>query len=464
MDNQPNFYAIVHEMGSKGRPLFDLNEPPTEDDEDHDEVFSFQPQRAVPSSSTQTSDLFAVSSNAQGIVNNRAFSHASSVSGFQPFVRPNSAKESEVSGGRKNAGTMIAEFPSSSKSNKVENVKAGQLPELSNADARAVEKEEGEWSDAEGSGDAYRSSNMHEELANNNEISKEKEVGDMRNSIVDAVAAEEDVPQIEDVKVENGDLASSGVDPDINDRKSNSSRNSESSSMNGPEDSAWVPKQKEVRGVEASYALKLANNPGKRPRLDQYKEVQLGKKRSRQTMFLNLEDVKQVGALKSSTPRRQNFPAPVTTRTVKEGRLPLPVSERAGEKQVDSSNNEGNGCLESNDPESECNGEINTVFSRSRRLNSSTALGADTQSTTISRQSSWKQSMDLRPAKNSQIPSRKTSFSNLNVVDTKLGAKKLPSKKQPAINTQYQDTSVERLLREVTNEKFWHHPGINFLN
>lgn len=450
-------------MGSKGRPLFDLNQPPTEDEEDRDEVFSFQPERAVPSSSTQTSDLFAASAGPQGIVNKFSFSHAPFISGFQPFVRQNTAKVTEVPGGGKSAEAMIGEALSS-KLSEVE-----RQPDFSSSNPHAVEKEEGEWSDAEGSTDANRNSNMHEDLASGNVVLQENHVG-----TGDTVVAGDDVSQFsEDVKGENNDIASLELDPDINDRKSNSSRNSESNSTNGLEDSALALKQKETKGVEASYALKLANNPAKRPRVDQYKEVQLGKRRSRQTMFLNLEDVKQAGTLKSSAPRRQNFPAPVTTRTVKEGRLSHPLAERPGEKQIQAtsreaaqvelSHNEENGFLEPNMSKPENNGDINAgILPRPRRLNSSTDLATDTQSPTISRQSSWKQPVDLRSAKNSQIPSRKPSFSCTNSMDLKLGTKKIPTKKQPAINTQNQDTSVERLLREVTNEKFWHHPGIVF--
>ncbi|GMI83180.1 hypothetical protein like AT4G30100 [Hibiscus trionum] len=44
-------------------------------------------------------------------------------------------------------------------------------------------------------------------------------------------------------------------------------------------------------------------------------------------------------------------------------------------------------------------------------------------------------------------------------MDTKMVNKKhLPSKKTTAITSSYQDTSVERFIREVTNERFWHHP------
>ncbi|KAA8522497.1 hypothetical protein F0562_013142 [Nyssa sinensis] len=181
-------------------------------------------------------------------------------------------------------------------------------------------------------------------------------------------------------------------------------------------------------------------------------------------MFLNLEDVKQAGPIKISAPRRQNFPAPITTRIVKEARTVPPPTEHIGEKQnqlmikdpnqADLSCNEGFTCVESNDPKSEGNGDINSgLLARPRRLNSVTDLAAE-----IPRQSSWKQATELRQLKNSQGSTGKPALISQSSMDSKLGTKKLPSRKQTAIGTQYQDTSVERLLREVTNEKFWHHP------
>ncbi|CAI9116342.1 OLC1v1017458C1 [Oldenlandia corymbosa var. corymbosa] len=450
-------------MGSKGTLPFDLNEPPAEDD-DSEGVVLFQPQKAVPSSSSHT-DLFLTSSGTQGIVNNNAFVHASSVSGFQPFIRPKSAPVSEHSTGRKSPDNATTNTASSSKSSRPDDVKTtGQQVYSASADPQTIEKEEGEWSDAEESGDNYRNSTKNEEsTTTSNGNLKEKEVAGTGNSNLSQVVAKEDVCQkIDDVKFENGEIGCSGLDQDTNDRKSSSSRTSEGNSMNGQEDTGLVPKQKEIKGVEASYAQKCANNPIKRPRIDQQKEAMLGKKRSRQTMFLNLEDVKQVGNGKVSTPRRQNFPAPVTTRTVKDGRLPS--SERPADRllqssnkdmQVDASSNEGNGFVESNDSRPEYNGEISGP--RPRRLNSSADLAGDSQSTSVSRQSSWKQPTDSRLLKTSQLPVRKPASSSLSV-DPKMGVKKPPTKKLSSVSTMYQDTSVERLLREVTNEKFWQHP------
>ncbi|CAK9174268.1 unnamed protein product [Ilex paraguariensis] len=460
-------------MGSKGRLLFDLNEPPAVDEEESDGVLCLQPQRAVPSSSTHASDLFAASLVPERIVNNHAFSHASSVSGFQPFVRPKDTQGSEVSIEPKWGWDMSSRVASSSKSGSSKNPKVAPQLDLGSADFQAVEKEEGEWSDAEGSTDDFKGSTMQEYvITGNDKGSQENGMAELMAQN-DAGGALEHVPQhAESVEDENSNHPSLGLDSDTNDRKSNTSRNSEGSckgdfSIDGHEDSALVLKRKEVKGVEASHAPKYANNTGKRPKLDQHKEAMLGKKRSRQTMFLNLEDIKQAGPIKTSTPRRQNFPAPITTRTVKEARPVLPPSERTGEKQmqptikdaklVDLSCNEGNNYLETDDSKSECNGDMNSaLLARPRRLNSSTDLAAEAQP--LSRQSSWQQPTDSRHLKNLQVSSRKPALMGQISMDLKLGVKKLSSKKQPVVSTQYQDTSVERLLREVTNEKFWHHP------
>ena len=128
-------------------------------------------------------------------------------------------------------------------------------------------------------------------------------------------------------------------------------------------------------------------------------------------------------------------------------------------KQVDLSCTEGNTYVESNDSISEYNGDMNSgLLGRPRRLNSATDLAAEVHLPSIPRQSSWKQPIDSKQLKNTQVSTRK--LVSQNSIDEKLVTRKLPSKKQNMVSNQYQDTSVERLLREVTNEKFWHHPGM----
>ncbi|KAL1101255.1 hypothetical protein V6Z11_D05G286900 [Gossypium hirsutum] len=254
----------------------------------------------------------------------------------------------------------------------------------------------------------------------------------------------------------------------LNDQMGNSSQNSEGSGkgdipIDGQEEPGLVPKQREVKGIEASHTLRCANNLGKR-KIGQQKEAMLGKKRNRKTMFLNLEDIKQAGPIKTSTPRKQNIPMPVVTRIVKEYHIGERIGEKQGrpinedQKQVDVPCNEGsNPAVESCDPKSECNGDMNSgLLARPRRLNSGSDLS---HLPTIPKQSSWKQPIDSRQLKNSQFPNRKPTPISQSAMDTKMVNKKhLPSKKITATTTSYHDTSVERFIREATNEKFWHHP------
>lgn len=463
-------------MGSRGRPLFDLNEPPAEDEEENDGVFSFQPQKALPSLNSHTPDLFSTSSGPQRILNNHAFTHASSVSGFQPFVRPKGANVSEEPVEQKRAGNQNSKFASSSNAGNGDETNAGPQLVSSPADAQAVEREEGEWSDDESSANVYGSSSMQEQSVSGS--GKAQAMSEQMDYHASSVAAETlscDIKVFESTKEENNSHASVTLDPDTHDQRSNSSRNSEGNGkgdvgpMDGQEEPGLVSKLKEVKGVEASFAVKCANNPGKKHKLDQHKEAMLGKKRTRQTVFLNLEDVKQAGPMKTSTPRRQNFPAPITTRIVKEIRSVPPPAERIGEKQnhsmikdqkqVDLSSNEGGGgnLVESNEPKSESNNDMNSgLLGRPRRLNSANDISAEVHPPTIPRQSSWKPT-DSRQFKNSQFSGRKPSM--INQSESKLVNKKHPpAKMQTTVSSQYQDTSVERLIREVTNEKFWHHP------
>lgn len=516
-------------MSSKGKPLFDLNEPATEDDEESDGVFCFQPQRAVPST-THTFDLFKTSNSPRRIINNNAFSHASSVSGFQPFVRSKGVHTSETNEDQK----------------------------------KKIEKEEGEWSDAEGSSVHEKSASAHDD--DKSEVKPMTVLVDQRvSSVASVVSTSSDahhmkvenrnlggpdaggnsMPEkstssyddgksvvkpmtvlvdhkvssvaavintssvINKMKDENGNHGSLGLDaggssvPDkstsaydddkstvkpiavLVDQKvsnvaavvntsssSNVSEMKDENSNNGclgldvdsvdrkssdsQEGSMVAPKQKEIKGVEAIHALKIANNPGKRPKFDQQREAMLGKKRSRQTMFLNLEDVKQAGALKTLMPRRQNFPPPVNSRIVKDKQIQPPITKDA--KQVDQSCNESSSSYaDSCDNKSECNnGDMNSgILGRPKRSISGTDLAAEDKSVINQRQSVLKQT------KNAQSPGKKTGLISQNSIDPKAtGGKKLPSKKPSTVPTQYQDTSVERLLREVTNEKFWQHPGL----
>lgn len=117
--------------------------------------------------------------------------------------------------------------------------------------------------------------------------------------------------------------------------------------------------------------------------------------------------------------------------------------------------------MESNDSKSESSADVNLApLGRPRRMNSSIDLTPEAQTSPMPRPSSSKHPTDPRQGRNSQVPGRKPALTSQSSMDPKLGAKKPPSKKQPIVSSQSQDTSVERLIREVTNEKFWQHPGI----
>ncbi|KAM1465290.1 hypothetical protein FF1_043872 [Malus domestica] len=454
-------------MGSRGRLLFDLNEPPAEDNEGSDGALSFQPQKALPSSNPHTSEVLAVAAVAPRIVNNHAFSHASSVSGFQPFVRPKNAHGFEGDADEKSRDSN-PKYTSVSKSSNDEDMKPVPCLASASANGPSVEREEGEWSDdAEGSAEAGGTGSLHEQGTS---------LQGQPGGIVECASGVApdisscDIKTSEGLKDKNTSHTSLGVD----DQNSTSSRISDSNvkgqaAMDGQDEHGLVLKQEKVKGIEASHALKCANNPMKR-KLSQQNEAKLGKKRNRQTMFLNLDDVKQAGTIKSSTPRRQTFPSPVTTRTLKDVRtITLPadcVGEKQSQsmikdqKQVDVLCNDGGTAAESSDSKSETNGDFSYgSLSRTRRQNGDNDPSTEVLPP-IPRQSSWKQPTDTRQLKNSHVANRKPALITQSSMDSKSGNKKLlPVKKQTAISNTHQDTSVERLIREVTNEKFWHHPG-----
>nr|GEV88515.1 helicase Sen1-like isoform X2 [Tanacetum cinerariifolium] len=104
----------------------------------------------------------------------------------------------------------------------------------------------------------------------------------------------------------------SEVDEDQNRGTSNNSADdkeegewSDEEGSNNVKGEVLAPKRKEIRGPE----------------------TMLGKKRSRQTMFLNLSDVKQAGPAKIPIPRRPNFLPPTTTRIPKDSQPLLDSGE-----------------------------------------------------------------------------------------------------------------------------------------
>ncbi|XP_010526369.1 PREDICTED: uncharacterized ATP-dependent helicase C29A10.10c-like isoform X2 [Tarenaya hassleriana] len=405
-------------MGSRGKLLFDLNELPAEDDDGYEHETCSQPQKPF----LRPPQLLDMSVEQQKEEDTYTFKPAVSLSSSTP----DTFKESKV------AASIV---PSSN-------------------DVEISEREEGELTES-----AFPANgNVQDNSDYKGSGSREQEMHETGASS-------------DDSKVIEKDNAIVGLDHDQNSslQKKNTNDISEGSAkggVDGPQEHGMPVKQREIRGVEASHAFKCANTTVKR-KMDQHKEAMLGKKRNRQTMFLKLEDVKQAGPIKTSTPRRQNFPQPVITRTVKEARTGPPAEHgrenqshvlNRDQKPIDAPSN--GGLHESSELKSECNGESYPgLLCRPRRLNGDARASADVTETSVLRQGPWKQPADSRQPKIGQSSNRQVPLSSQSSIDPKLGNKKVvPSKKPATTSAQYQDTSVERLIREVTNEKFWHHP------
>ncbi|KAM0852295.1 hypothetical protein ACQ4PT_051853 [Festuca glaucescens] len=442
-------------MGSRGRMLFDLNELPTEAEEEAAVVLS-QPQLPVPN--IYPSNLFLQQGvpQTQGILNNYAFKHASSGSGFQPFVR------SKVS----NNGDTKENLDATAASTSMATV--AHHAEPSNQVSQAVEREEGEWSDADCASDTAGSG-----------VSNKEESAGMANTEVKGESLERESAAVKSADVIKDDAAADPSDTEMVDVSKDpllraptgpeSTKNSECKGNQSGDDLDQGNKSKDVKGVEASYALKFTNNPAKRPKLDEHKVAMLGKKRARQTVFINVEDAKQVGTMKTITPRRQSsFPAPIVTRTVKEGSRG--VGERAAEKpsqpvvrdqkQSELIGSERSNSADPSDQNGEPNGDVELgSHGRSKKMNAEEPP-SDCYQQSVPRQASSKQPMDPKQFKGRPVSSQRAVLTGQNTADQKTANKRslVPKRQASGSNTQYNDSSVERLIREVTNDKFWHNP------
>ncbi|KAL9257030.1 putative ATP-dependent helicase C29A10.10c, partial [Drosera capensis] len=436
-------------MDSRGKLLFDLNEVPDEGIEEIGSSTAIQPQ-SVPFLSTGTTYMFSTSRRSPFIVNEDTFSHASSVSGFQPFVRRKVSISSVHSNDQEKMKSNTGEIPLLPNIGTDSRKKVIPMLDSRFLNSQDVDREEGEWSDGERSANACASNSRYEIACNSynkasedvvmdsgNDFSGSGGLADESSSYVNNHSSAQTDMNLQDVEGSNNNILDANAEADA--------------SIDSLDDRESVSKRKELKGVEASYALKCANNIGKKHNIDQQKQAMLGKKRNRQTMFLNLEGVKEAGAIKSSTPKRQM----VSSR-----------NSRLGEWQNGSfckdqnlMGNEDHGSMESNDGKSESNNEINSGrLARSRRSSFSHDPSTEGASPSFLRQN-LKQPAEPKAMQNIQAPQGKPASYNHGSVDTKpVSTKKNPPKKQTVISSQYQDSSIERLLREVTSEKFWHHP------
>ncbi|GMH19011.1 hypothetical protein Nepgr_020852 [Nepenthes gracilis] len=452
-------------MGSRGRPLFDLNETPEDGDEEIDGFPSAQSQMALPSLGSCSTDVFSASARALMIVNDNGCSDASSVSGFQPFVRTKVSPRLEKNDDQRKTAEENSETVSWFKGKNDNEKKVKIFVDSGLMNTRAAEREEGECSNGDCFTDVYGSNIECEAPADGcSEALQEEGIAGGTDHSTSRASVEKTSRNVSATELCNNDKSnpSANLNGDLNDLECSSSQNLDAyaegnASMDGKEDQE-LPKRKEVKGVEATYALKCANNIGKMNKLDHHKEAMLGKKRNRQTMFLNLEDVKQAGTVRSSTPRRQT----VATLNTKGNRKLRSSAENNGEKlngQVNPLCNEERSSMESSDRKSECNSDMNVgPLAWPKRSNSFHDLSAEVIPPPFPKQNSWKQAADTRGLQNSQAPLGKLASVSQILMDLKSGSnRKNPPKKQSVITSQYHDTSVERLLREVTSEKFWHH-------
>jgi len=468
--------------------LFDLNELPTEAEEESAAVVPkesaavvpqeaavvasqeaavvvSQPQKSLPVPTTYGPTLFqpGEGSQSQGILNNNAFKHASIGSGFQPFVRNN--KDYNRKEPMKVEDNQNSSIASPSMVNNQITDSAAPKAETCNQVSQSVEREEGEWSDADGISENAGSSNK-DEFTGTASTHLKKESQESEPHLIKSGDVTKD-----DTTAECSDAEMVDVSKDLvhGSTGSEDMQNSECKGNQAGDDLDPCNRSKDVKGVEANYALRFASNPAKRPKLNEHKEAMLGKKRARQTVFINVEDAKQAGTMKTSTPRRQSsFPAPIVTRTVKE------ASRGAGEKAAEKQNqqafrdqrqlemmgSERSNSADPSDQHTESNGDAELgTQGRSKKMNTEEPA-SDGYQQPVQRQASLKQSMDLKQTKSRPFSSQRTVLTGQNNADQKPASKRSTiSKKQTFVNNvQYQDSSVERLIREVTNDKFWHNP------
>ncbi|XP_042463228.1 uncharacterized ATP-dependent helicase C29A10.10c-like [Zingiber officinale] len=448
-------------MGVSGRPLFDLNELPEEEVNVDDCPIDYQPQKSLPVANLNSSTLLPSSEGCQRIQNNQTFTHAPTGSGFQPFSRKEVSKklkEFEKSGAESNTDQALTSVDSSFKDvNKISRLLSGSQGGLE------AEREEGEWSDMEVHGEDIKSISSNKEEDLDGESADKQIMNEESESLVKTDESSHNKSSF--LGITTNEVCESIRDLNEN-RPFLDSYGSCNSRVDASDDGfgeSSIVKLREVKGVEASHALRFVNNPVKRPKIDEQKEAMLGKKRARQTVFINVEDVKQVSSMKPTPKRQTSFPAPIVTRTVKDSSCTSTPggAERPNTKNQNHSDIMSTECcstMESVNLKTEPNGDVILGgIIHPKKLNHNEEF-SETYPPILG-QGPSKQSVDTRQSKNSSVSSRKPPVPGLGNTDHKLGSKKNPYSKRPnAMNPQCQDTSVERLLREVTSEKFWHHP------
>ncbi|AQK65976.1 P-loop containing nucleoside triphosphate hydrolase superfamily protein [Zea mays] len=458
-------------MGSRGRMLFDLNELPAEVEEaaaavvpkesaavvpkeavvvalQEAAVVVSQPQKSLRVPTTYAPTLFqrGEGSQSQGILNNNAFKHASIGSGFQPFVR-NSKDSNNTKEPMKVEDNHNSSIASLSMVNNQITDSAASKVETCNKVSQAIEREEGEWSDADGISENAGSSNK-DEFTGTASTNLKKESQESEPHLIKSGDVTKDDTAAECSDAEKVDASEDRVHGSTG---SDNMQNSECKGNQPGDDLDLCNRSRDVKGVEANYALRFASNPAKRPKLNEHKEAMLGKKRARQTVFINVEDAKQAGTMKTSTPRRQSsFPAPIVTRTVKEASRG--AGEKAAEKQSQQAirdqrqpemmGSERSNSADPSDQYTESNGDAELgTQGRSKKMNAEDPA-SDGYQQPVQRQASFKQSMDLKQPKSRSFSSQRTFLTGTNNADQK------PASKRAQLYSSYEE-SLEAVGRDA---------------
>ncbi|CAA6671833.1 unnamed protein product [Spirodela intermedia] len=218
------------------------------------------------------------------------------------------------------------------------------------------------------------------------------------------------------------------------------------------EEHSLAVKPKVIRGVEAHRSLKAANIIKTRPTLDKLQEAMPGKKRTDKPSL----SLKRHSSFPSSMLTRQIKETSHATSAVDEQTVESPAQHATKEqRETDPLSGEGNALSDTSDQGEESNTEVDAgLDGRLKKTSSSNELFAELNPLQIQRQGSWKQFADSRQPRNRQALSSKPT-----VFGQSLGNKRdHPAMKKTTNSMVCQDTSIQRLLREVTNDKFWHHP------
>ncbi|CAA7408965.1 unnamed protein product [Spirodela intermedia] len=418
-------------MGFYGAGFRGLNNFPSDEEAENEELIRVQPPKSHPRSLC-VSFLF---SNIRRISKaSRPGTHTSSGSGFQHFFHNQSVGVSSL------------------------------VPPT----AQLLEKEEGEWSET-GNMDAVEANAGKKRNVTGKSGSLQRQGGESDESL----GSDRSLGKMSyDSCLLTCNKDRRGLLKDVGRHSSLESRGSRCGSKGDVpegdlEEHSLAVKPKVIRGVEAHRSLKAANIIKTRPTLDKLQEAMPGKKRNRQAVFLDIDEVKQAGALSSlSLKRHSSFPSSMLTRQIKEtSHATSAVDEQTVEspaqhatkeqRETDPLSGEGNALSDTSDQGEESNTEVDAgLDGRLKKTSSGNELFAELNPLQIQRQGSWKQFADSRQPRNRQALSSKPT-----VFGQSLGNKRdHPAMKKTTNSMVCQDTSIQRLLREVTNDKFWHHP------